>query len=211
MRRFFLTFAIFILFFSGRTVKHTCSQFQINQHAIEGEIRIRRVAYIKQQIKKSILLFEGQYSNHPDDPGGETMKGITWNTYVHYSNIFRFTPDKQHFLQMPDSLWDKIFDDFYKASNAELIEDERIRAFVVDIFWGCGFAGGSYLIKQSLIELGCNVTSSSYLDQETIETLNRQSPSLVFTVLYNNRLNPYRTSVFYEGLKNRFDYYRNTF
>lgn len=38
------------------------------------------------------LRFEGGYSDHPDDPGGATMKGITQNTYDAWRASRRLSP-----------------------------------------------------------------------------------------------------------------------
>lgn len=37
----------------------------------------------------AVLRHEGGYSNHPDDPGGPTMKGVIQRVYAHILQVSR--------------------------------------------------------------------------------------------------------------------------
>lgn len=110
----------------------------------------RQIGFIKK--------WEGGMSNDPNDlaaanpmpcyyageSGWHTNKGVTWQTFSSYAASLNYVASCANFIQMPDSIWLKIFkkkfwDSFYLDSyNSQSVAD-----IVVSWAWGSGM-GGAY-------------------------------------------------------------------
>ena len=74
---------------------------------------------------KFVLAREGGYVNDPTDKGGETNRGITHATYDSYrrSKGLHMTDEEMHEIY---------YNNYYKASGADKIENPRLAMYVFD-------------------------------------------------------------------------------
>ena len=80
---------------------------------------------------KFVLQSENEYSNDPDDRGGETYKGITTATYNAYRKSKGLS--KQSVKKMTEEEMREIYyENFYKASGADKISDKKLALYVFD-------------------------------------------------------------------------------
>lgn len=80
----------------------------------------------------------------PDGSGYHTNKGITWETFTKLSDILGYSPTIQNFYEMPDSIFDSIFEYYWNKSGANMIENQAIANIVFQSLWG---GGHSRLVK----------------------------------------------------------------
>lgn len=97
---------------------------------------------------KFVLDREGGYSNNPNDKGGETNKGITFQTYNNYRK------SKGLPIQSVKYITDKevkeiYYNNYYKASGADKIRDARLSAYVFDTAVNMGVSRAKTFLKES--------------------------------------------------------------
>lgn len=97
---------------------------------------------------KFVLAREGGYVNDKDDLGGETNKGITHNTYDSYRHS-KGLP-KQSVKYMTEAEMHEIYyNNYYKASGADKIENPRMAMYVFDTAVNMGVSVAKDLYKKS--------------------------------------------------------------
>ena len=100
------------------------------------------------QMVKFVLAREGGYVNDPTDKGGETNKGITHATYDSYRRS-KGLP-KQSVKYMTDEEMHEIYyNNYYKASGADKIENPRLTMHVFDTAVNIGGSVAKDLYKKS--------------------------------------------------------------
>ncbi|WP_295446268.1 glycosyl hydrolase 108 family protein [uncultured Thiodictyon sp.] len=63
-----------------------------------------------------VLTFEGGFSDHPADPGGETMKGVTLTTFRHY---FGAHATKADLLAITDAQLQRVYRTYWDACGCD--------------------------------------------------------------------------------------------
>lgn len=100
------------------------------------------------QMVKFVLAREGGYVNDLNDKGGETNKGITHTTYDFYRRS-KGLP-KQSVKYMTDEEMHEIYyNNYYKASGADKIENPRLAMYVFDTAVLHGVYGAKQMLKKS--------------------------------------------------------------
>lgn len=86
-----------------------------------------------------LLQLEGGYTNHPDDLGGPTNLGITYNTYKAYCGQEKTLKDLQN---MSYETWQNIMKDLYwDKCLADEIENQSVAELLVDWCVNSGMVG----------------------------------------------------------------------
>ncbi len=80
---------------------------------------------------KFVLAREGGYSNHPNDSGGETNKGVTHKTYDAYRKS-QGLPTRSVKDITDKEVKDIYYNNYYKASGADKIKDPKMSTVVFD-------------------------------------------------------------------------------
>ena len=86
-----------------------------------------------------LLSLEGDYSNHPSDPGGETKYGISTNSYPGI-NVKNLTIN---------GALDIYFRDYWEAGNLSKVNDP-ICFYVFDCLVHHGMGGGAKLVQKAI-------------------------------------------------------------
>ena len=110
---------------------------------------------------KFILAREGGYVNDKDDPGGETNKGITHTTYDSYRRS-KGLPTRSVKYITNEELEDIYYNNYYKASGANEIENPRLALYVFDT----AILHGVYDAKQMLKKSGGDFEKFEQLRRE---------------------------------------------
>lgn len=74
----------------------------------------------------------------PDGSGYHTNKGITWELFESLGAKLKYTPTPELFYEMPDWLFDLIYEERWNTSGANLINSQPIAQLVFQSLWGGG-------------------------------------------------------------------------
>ena len=97
---------------------------------------------------KFVLLREGGYSNNPNDKGGETNKGITYQTYNNYRKSRGLSPRSVKYIT-DEEVRDIYYNNYYKASGADKIQNPKLAAYVFDTAVNMGVSRAKEFLAKS--------------------------------------------------------------
>lgn len=81
--------------------------------------------------------------------GWHTNKGITWATFTENAKNLGYEANCENFINMPDSIWYKIFKKAYwDKFNLDNYKSQVIADFVVSLSWGSGCGGAISVLKK---------------------------------------------------------------
>lgn len=131
-----------------------------------------------------IKKWEGGLVNDPDDLGGVTYKGITFDTYKTYCSIKKFPkPTIEIFATLLDKHWNEIFKTMYwNRWRADEIQSQSVANILVDWVW----ASGVYGIKRPQEILG--VVPDGMVGVKTLAAVNNRDPERLFQLIKQARL-----------------------
>ena len=104
--------------------------------------------YEHPKMLKFILAREGGYSNRATDKGGETNRGITHTTYNSYRRS-KGLPTRSVKYITNEEVEDIYYNNYYKASGADKIENPRLALYVFDTAVNMGVSVAKELEKKS--------------------------------------------------------------
>lgn len=135
-----------------------------------------------------ILKWEGGFSNHPNDKGGCTMKGITIKTFKCYFGEYQTCDDLKN---ITDEQWLCIFEDgYWNPCKGDDIENQSIANIIVDWAWMSGVKNVTKKIQKLL-----NVEADGIIGKQTIKAINDSDSKQLFNNIYNERVKYYNTIV----------------
>ena len=150
-----------------------------------------------------LLQLEGGYTNHPDDLGGPTVKGVTLKTYKAYCGQEKTIKDLQN---MSYGTWESIMKDLYwDKCLADEIENQSVAEIVVDWCVNSGMIGLRKV--QELV----GAKPDGIAGPKTLKAINGAEQSELFERVMNARKQFYvnivkrntRQKVFMNGWMNR--------
>ena len=101
-----------------------------------------------EKMLKFVLQREGGYVNDPHDLGGETNKGITHNTYNSYRRS-KGLPTRSVKYITDDEVRDIYYNNYFKASGADKIENPQLASYVFDTAVNMGVSRAKSFLDQS--------------------------------------------------------------
>ena len=101
-----------------------------------------------EKMLKFVLQREGGYVNDPHDLGGETNKGITHNTYNSYRRS-KGLPIRSVKYITDDEVRDIYYNNYFKASGADKIENPKLASYVFDTAVNMGVSRAKSFLDQS--------------------------------------------------------------
>lgn len=127
--------------------------------------------------------WEGGYSNHPSDPGGETNLGVTKKVYLDWCNKKGITPKSMRDLKDQDVM--PIYEEMYwQASGADKLNDPKLAICVFDAAVNTGGARA-----RKWLELEKNWRQYNQHRLAHYKTIIQRNPKLkVFEKGWNNRM-----------------------
>lgn len=158
--------------------------------------------YPKQSIKKNnmadhklfapkLMKLEGGFVNHPNDPGGATMKGVTLNVYTSY-RVGKGLPKPtvEDLKNITDEEWMDIFKkNYWDKLKADEIQNQSIAEIMVDWLYNSGVG----MIKN--IQKILNVTADGISGKNTINAINNFDQPTLFENVFNARKEFYETII----------------
>lgn len=144
-----------------------------------------------------ILSHEGGFSNDKNDPGRETMKGITIATF---RSVYGRKKTVADLKKITDEQWNTIFKKYYwDKCKADLIDNQSIANMLVDFAWHSGVSKATEVIQKLV-----GVTADGVMGRITIGAINGyfKGDKYVFDELKTKRMD------YLKGLKN-WKYFKN--
>lgn len=133
---------------------------------------------------KFVLSREGGYSNHPNDSGGETNKGITHKTYDAYRKS-QGLPTRSVKDITDKEVKEIYYNNYYKASGTDKIGDPKLSTVVFDTAVNMGVSRAKTMLEKS----NGNVDKYLALRQEKYKEFVQAKPSQkVFLQGWQNRV-----------------------
>ena len=121
-------------------------------------------------VLKTVLGFEGGYSNDPSDRGGETNLGITAGTYERARQVGLVAGKSVKDLTKYEAA--RIYHDFYwKASRCDLLP-EPLDLLVFDAAVNHGVGGAGRLLQRSLNTMGASLVVDGAIGPKSWGALN---------------------------------------
>ena len=133
-----------------------------------------------QKTRKQILRWEGGYSNHPNDTGGCTMKGVTIGVYRKYYGKTKTCSDLRN---ITDDQWLHIFRaGYWDKVQGDMIENQSIANLVADMAWGSGTVTAIKKIQRCL-----GINPDGIVGPKTLALLNGPDKKAIHAKLWNMR------------------------
>lgn len=124
----------------------------------------------------------------PGTGGVHTNKGITWGTFQHLAPQVGVEATPNNFLTLPNNAWEKIFKKgYWDAIKGDLIQNQNIANFLVDIAWGSGSGVAVKALQRALNFIGFETAIDGKIGKQTIDNANKAEPGKLLDVLYENR------------------------
>ena len=140
---------------------------------------------------KFVLLREGGYSNNPNDKGGETNKGITYQTYNSYRKSRGLSPRSVKYIT-DEEVRDIYYNNYYKASGADKIQNPKLAAYIFDTAVNMGVSRA----KEFLAKSGNDLNTYEQLRRNKYnQFVEYDSSQRCFLQGWNNRIDSLREFV----------------
>lgn len=127
--------------------------------------------------------FEGGWSNHPNDKGGATMKGVTYATFCKFRAAKGLKkPTLLDLKNITNKEWDAILRwHTWDKMKADQINDEWVTYLLADCVW---MSGAGYLKRvQSLLGL----KADGIIGPKSLAKINSMNGESLFNILYRQR------------------------
>jgi len=109
-----------------------------------------------------VLIYEGNYSNDPDDPGGETRYGISKRAFPD-EDIANLTLDRAHDIYM---------EDYWKPLRCGNIGSQLIANELFEQGVNMGTGTAVMVLQESLNVLGAKLEVDGAIGPQTLEAVN---------------------------------------
>lgn len=155
-----------------------------------------------------ILKWEGRYSNHKNDKGGATNKGVTYKTWEAYCKKKGKEASLVTLRKMTNAEWTEIFKtSYWDAWKADCIMSQRVANICVDWSW----MSGVKVIKKVQKMLG--LTADGIVGPKTLASINGHSEDALFGMIKEARKKFYESivrkdptqQIFFKGWLNRLE------
>lgn len=129
-------------------------------------------------------------ANDPDDRGGLTMCGVTYDTYAAYCNKKNIRATESGLKNLSYSVWlDILKTIFWDKWRADEITNQGLANILVDWVWASGITG----VKRPQRILGVMV--DGIVGPKTLAAVNSAAPSKLFAELHADRLKHFQEIV----------------
>lgn len=132
-----------------------------------------------------ILKWEGGWANDPDDLGGATNKGVTFNTYKLYRRQRGLSePSIGDLRRMTDEEFTDILKSMYwNHCKADFIESQGVANAIVDWAWNSGTVTAVKEVQKIL-----GVKADGIIGNITLSAINSHSPLPLFGKIHAARI-----------------------
>jgi len=181
---------------------------------------------LPQNFFNQLMTFEGNYSNHPNDSGGETIYGITIKHDEHAFKLVKRFYDKSklfHAIEIARIVYDA---DYYQQASCYRLEDADIIDIIIHQVFDMAVNMGvkrSIKILQKAINTHNNdgdvdIAVDGIFGNETLTHLQQINNNIFSNTLVDERIKYYenlvtakpKNSVFLKGWKSRANWFRQS-
>lgn len=139
---------------------------------------------------KIILKHEGGLVDHPNDPGGLTNRGITFNTFVKIAKSIKLEPTREALKALTEAQAKSIYKIlFWNRMNGDLFQDQSVATIVMDFFVNSG------VIALKTLQVKIGASHDGVIGPETLQILHQQNQKIVFLNYKDARVDFYRRLV----------------
>lgn len=127
--------------------------------------------------------WEGGWSNHPNDKGGATMKGVTYATFCDFRKAKGLQkPTLLDLKNISDKEWNAILRwHTWDKAHLDQINDEWVAYLLADCVW---MSGAGYLKR---VQSALGLKPDGIIGPKSIAKINSMDGSILFTALWNQR------------------------
>ena len=134
--------------------------------------------------------WEGGWSNHPNDKGGATMRGVTYTTFCNFRKAKGLPkPSLLDLKNISDKEWNSVLR-WHTWDKAKLdeIQDEWVAYLLADCIW---MSGAGYIKRvQGILGL----TADGIIGPKSLAKINSMKGESLFNILWQQR------EQFYQGI-----------
>jgi lysozyme family protein len=140
-----------------------------------------------------LLKFEGGYCDDPDDPGGETNKGITMGTFCRCSHpLLGLEPTSENLKCLSDMQAGIIYREHYwNKIQGDEIALQELANLVCDFFVNAG-THATVLLQRILNRKGAHLIEDGIIGPATLQALSEASQIEVYRQYKQERIAYYR-------------------
>jgi lysozyme family protein len=151
-----------------------------------------------------LLQFEGGYVDDPEDPGGETNKGITMSTFQECAHeILGIDPTSDNLKGLTDAQAGLIYQErYWDKIDGDSIAFQDLANIVCDFFVNSG-TNATKLLQRVLNNMGANVVEDGVIGEASLQALSALVPVEVYRQYKQGRIQ------YYENLGQKFPKYLN--
>lgn len=155
--------------------------------------------------------WEGEWSNHPNDKGGATMKGVTYTTFCAFRKAKGLPkPSLLDLKNITEKEWNSVLRwHTWDKANLDQINDEWVTYLLADCIW---MSGAGYLKRvQSILGL----KADGIIGPISLKKINSMNGTNLFNILWQQRENFYKgigtgsNAVFLKGWMRRLNSVRH--
>jgi lysozyme family protein len=146
-----------------------------------------------------VLKFEGGYVDDPEDPGGETNKGVTMATFQSCSHeLLGIDPTSDNLKALTDAQAGIIYKTLYwNKIQGDAIALQDLANIACDFFVNAG-SHASKLLQSVMVQMGANVAVDGVIGPGSIAALNSLPQLEVYRRYRQGRI------AYYQALGQRF-------
>jgi lysozyme family protein len=135
-----------------------------------------------------VLNTEGAYTNDPDDPGGPTNKGISWNVWLSYAKeVVGVEPTLDNLKNITKDQAKQIYKTkYWDAIYADQVLDGDLRFLLFDFFVNSG-ANAVKVLQRTINDLGGLVSVDGQIGINTINAINSLNSVELYNTYKSNR------------------------
>ena len=130
--------------------------------------------------------WEGGWANHPNDPGGATMMGVTLATFRLFYGQERTADELRH---ITGEQWERIMKTYWDRCKADQIKNQSIAEMLVDWHINAGVAAIKAWQKSILLD------ADGIIGPKSLGVLNSPQASVIFSRMQDAREKYYRELV----------------
>jgi lysozyme family protein len=141
-----------------------------------------------------LLKFEGGYVDDPDDPGGETNKGITMNTFSHCSHqLLGIDPSSENLKALTDAQAGIIYKALYwNKIQGDAITLQDLANIVCDFYVNAG-THASKLLQRVMNDMGAHLSEDGAIGPGSLQALNGLDQQEVYRRYKQGRIGYYQS------------------
>ena len=125
-----------------------------------------------------ILKWEGGFALLPNDPGGQTNKGVTWWTW---QKFYGKTHDE--FLHMPADKWEYIYKvGYWDVMHGDEIKSQDIAEILAEWCWGSGTSVPAKAVQRAL-----GLRADGVMGEATVAAINAADQETLYQTLITDR------------------------